>query len=347
MSESDRKPKDRDFLRTREGMFFCVTGYLHPPDRYTAYLKYSPTSEGKWEDDSTAYRRELPYYHVRNVARTIDYLEEHYPEYVSYCPVRDFRFSMVPRHHVARYYLPKARMVEILRSPQDPLEEEVRGLALHLAVGATIDPAALGVTGSILIDLHNAKFSDIDLTVYGLDNARRLREALRQRAVPRVQRLDEQFMAKWSRGIADRFPLTVEEARTFASRRWNYGTYGGRYFSIHPIRSDDEITEPYGDHTYRGRGSGRIRAIVADASEALYMPAIYRVQEVRVLEGNPEAASVREVVSYEGLYRDIADADSLIEAKGKLETVDGEPRRLVVGSMALAGQGYIKPIREV
>ena len=347
MNEGDRKAKDRDFLSTREGMFFCVTGYLHPPDRYTAYLKYSPTAEGKWEDEATAYRRELPYYHVRNVARTIDYLEEHYPAYVSYCPVRDFRFSMVPRDHVARYYLPEARMVEILRSPQDPLEEEVRGLALRMAAGAAVDPAALGVTGSILIGLHNPEFSDIDLTVYGRDNARRLRNALHQSNVPSVRRLDDPFMAKWSKGIAERFPLTVEEARTFASRRWNYGTYQGRYFSIHPIRSDNEISETYGDHIYRSRGSGRIQATVVDAGEALYMPAIYPVEDVCVLEGDRAAASVREVVSYEGLYRDIADAGSAIEAKGKLEAVDGEPRRLVIGSMALAGQGYVKPVQDL
>lgn len=343
MNEADRKPKDRDFLRTCEGMFFCVTGYLHPPDRYTAYLKYSPTSDGKWEDEATAYRRELPYYHVRNVAKTIRYLEERYPAYVQDCPVRDFRFSVVLRERVARYYVPEARLREILRDPQDPLEEQARDLALHMATGAGVDPAALGITGSVLIDLHNPGFSDIDLTVYGLDNARRLREALREGRVPRVRRLDDAFMMKWCEGLAKRFPLTVEEAQYFATRRWNYGTYQGRYFSVHPIRSDDEITEAYGEHIYRSRGSGRIRATVVDASEALFIPAVYRVEDVRLLEGDSEVARVREIVSYEGLYRDIVEANSAIEAKGKLETVDGQPRRLVIGSMALAGHGYIKP----
>lgn len=342
MSDGDRRPKDRDFLRTREGMFFCVTGYLHPPDRYTAYLKYSPTSEGKWEDEGTAYRRELPYYHVQNVAKTIHYLEERYPAYVHDCPVRGFRFSMVPRDRVARYYVPEARLQEILRGPQDPLEEEVRGLALAMAAGAAFDPGGLGITGSVLIGLHNPDFSDIDLTVYGLDNAWRLREALREGDVPGAHALDEEFIARWSEGIAGRFPLTVEEARYLASRRWNYGTYDGRYFSVHPIRSDEEIAETYGDHVYRSRGSGCVRATVVDASEALFMPALYRVEDVQVLEGEPQLSGVREIVSYEGLYRDVADAGGMIEARGKLDTVDGEPRRLVIGSTALAGQGYIK-----
>jgi predicted nucleotidyltransferase len=344
MNEHSRKPKDRDFLRTREGMFFCVTGYLHPPDRYTAYLKYSPTAEGKWHDDATAYRRELPHYHVRNVAKTIGYLEQSYPHYVHDCPVRGFRFSMVPHKCVARYYVPEERLQEILRGPRDLLEEQVSGLALDLAAGGGIAPTALGITGSVLLGLHNPAFSDIDLTVYGLDNAWRVREALRDGRAPRVHPLDQDFVAKWARGIAGRFPLTVDEARYFAGRRWNYGTYDGRYFSIHAIRSSDEISERYGDHIYRSQGVARVRATVVDASEALFMPAIYRVEGVQLLAGSPEAVKVEEVISYEGLYRDIAEAGSVIEARGTVESVDGEPRRLVIGTIEMGGQGYVKPV---
>lgn len=345
MDRHRRKPKDRDFLRTGEGMFFCVTGYLHPPDRYTAYLKYSPAEEGRWHEGGTALRRELPYYHVRNVAGTVDYLEQRYPGYVYDCPVRGFRFSMVPNGCVARYYVPEERLQEIMDGPQDALEEQVRGLTLAVAEAAGIDATALGITGSVLIGVHNPDFSDIDLTVYGLDNAWRVREALRRGRVARVHPLRSAFIDRWTGGIAGRFPLTVEEARYVASRRWNYGTYDGRYFSLHPIRADDEIGERYGDHIYRGQGSARIRAMVVDAAEALFMPAIYRVQAVQLIEGNPGAARVEEIVSYEGLYRDIADVDSIIEARGKVESVDGKPRRLVIGTMDIGGEGYIKPVR--
>jgi len=338
-----RRPKDRDFIRTTEGMFFCVTGYLHPPDRFTAYLKYSPTSRGKWEDEFTAYRRELPYYHVRNVAKTIQYLEEHYPAYVYECPVRGFRFSMVPRERVAGYYIPERRMQEIINDARDPLEEQVHGLVEAMATVTGMESSALGITGSILIGLHNPDFSDIDLTIYGLRNARRLRRALLEREVLSIRPLDDGFISKWSKGIAERFPLTVEQARYFAKRRWNYGTYDGRYFSVHPIRADDEITEVYGEHTYRGQGSAHIEATVLDASESLFMPAVYRVHDVHLLAGNPAAAEVQEVVSYEGLFRDVADTGSVIEAKGIVETVDGQPARLVIGSTTLAGQGYVVP----
>jgi len=340
-----RKPKDRDFLRTHEGMFFCVTGYLHPPDQYTAYLKYSPDPLGKWRDGETAYRRELPYYHVRNVAGTVRYLEQHYPWYVHDCPVRGIRFSMVPREHVAHYYDPQARLAGILADPHDQLESEVCGLAMEIVAHSGIGLDALGVTGSILIGLHNPAFSDIDLLVYGLENAQKVRQALKEGRSAGIRRLGPEFAARWAQGIAKRFPLTTEDALDLARRRWNYGFYGERYFSLHATRSDAEITERYGEHIYRGLEAAQIRATVANADGSLFLPATYRVEDVRVLEGGLEAAAVREIVSYEGLYCDLADAGQEIEARGKLESVDGEPRRLVVGATQLEGAGYIRPVR--
>jgi len=345
LQRGQRRPKERDFVRTREGMFFCVTGYLHPPDRYTAYLKYSPSplGLGKWRDRETTYRRELPYYHVRNVAETIRYLEQRYPWHVHYCPVRDIRFSMVPQEYVARYYEPQERLAEILAGPRDSLEEEARGLAMEIAARAGIRPDDLGVTGSILISLHNPSFSDLDLLVYGLENARKVQEALREGKSVRIRGLNEGQVARWSQRIAERFSLTLDEARYLADRRWNYGFYGERYFSIHPTRTDAEIIEQYGDRIYRSLGSARIRAVVVEAGEAIFQPSVYRVGGVVVLDGDPEAAGVHEIISYEGLYRDVVGDGDEIEARGKLESVNERDYRLVIGTTMLGGEEYVKP----
>ena len=97
-----RPPKDRDFVETTDGLFFCVVGYLHPPDRYAAYLKYTPAGAGKWARGETAYRRELPYYHVRHVRRTLEWLETAHPQYLWTDPATGLRFSHVPADAVAR-----------------------------------------------------------------------------------------------------------------------------------------------------------------------------------------------------------------------------------------------------
>jgi uncharacterized protein len=337
-----RKPKDRDFLQTREGMLFCVTGYLHPPDRYTAYLKYSPDPEGKWRDKQTAYRRELSYYHVSTVAGTVRYLEEHYPHYVHHCEVRDIRFSMVPHDRVARYFRPQERLQEILAGPQDALEEETSALVHYFTALAGLSPGDMGVTGSLLTKTHNTAFSDIDLLVYGQASAAVLRDRLGPEGTAWFRHPSEEERAAWCVRVAQNHGLSVEEAAYLARRRWNYGYFASRYVSIHAIRLDDEIDEEYGERIYRGRGAARLRVVLADVSEASFLPAVYAVEGVEVLEGDAAAAAVRYVISHEGLYRDIAQAGAIVEVCGKLEAANGVVDRLVVGAMEGSG-GYIKP----
>jgi len=345
-----RKPKDRDFIETKEGMFFCVTGYLHPPNKYTAYLKYSPAPVGKWRSEEIRYHRELEYYHVSQVADTIAYLERNYPHYVHYCSVRDIKFSMIPQEYVKIYCLPEQRLQEILETPRDPLEEEVRAFVSEIIACTGIKEQGLGITGSILLGIHNPEFSDIDLLVYGLENALKVRSALKERRSAKIRPVTGKTLEEWCASVANHFPVSCEEARYLAGRRWNYGFFGDRYFSIHPTRTDDEIRENYGDRIYREKGVARIRAIVSDASEALFMPALYRIEEVEVVEGGigtqHDVLPLREVVSYEGLYRDVVDFGEAIEARGKMESVNGQYYRLVIGTTALRGEGYVKPVIE-
>lgn len=342
-----RKPKDRDFIQTKEGMFFCVTGYLHPPGKYTAYLKYSPAPMGKWKSGEIWYRRELEYYHVGKVADTIAYLERNYPQYVHYCPVRDIKFSMIPQGYVRKYYLPEQRLKEILETPRDPLEEEVCAFVSEVVARTGIKEEDFGITGSVLLGIHNPEFSDIDLLVYSLENALKVRTALREGRSAKIRPVTGKALEEWCASVAEHFPPTYEEAGYLAGRRWNYGFFEGRYFSIHPTRKDDEIGENYGDRIYREKGVARIRAIVSDASESLFTPAVYRVEDVEVLEGDEEVRhQLREIVSYEGLYRDVVDSGEEVEARGKLESVNDRHYRLVIGTTMLKGEDYIKPTIE-
>jgi uncharacterized protein len=338
------KPGDREFFQTIDGMFFCVTGYLHPPDRYTAYLKYSPDPKGKWKQGKIAYRRELPYYHVRNVSKTLDFLEAQYPDYVTYCPVRGIRFSLIPRHCVDRYFNPRQCLTRILVDPRDPLEKEVCNLVGEIAGCSGVRPDNFGITGSILIGLHNQNWSDIDLLVYGRKNSGAVRRTLAAGDSDGIRKADVEQRKQWCKRVSERFSLTFEEAWGFSLRRWNYGFFQNRYFSIHPVRTDSEITEDYGDHRYRSIGVSRIRAAVHSIDDSMFLPATYGVHQVQVLEGSPEGAEIREIVSYEGLFCDVVDAGRKIEARGKIETVDGRPWRMVIGAAGKNGVGFIKQV---
>jgi len=341
----NRKPKDRDFLETEEGLLFCVVGYLHPPDGYTAYLKYSPADEGRWRRSGQAYHRNLSFYHAHQVGETLDFLQARYPAYVRYCSVRNMLFSLVPRERVRTYYCPEERLAEIIHAPTDPLEEEVAHLAEAIHDVTGIDCEYLGVTGSILLRIHDPSFSDIDLIVYGQENVNRLRAAVRDGVIPDLHPLDEAFVEQWCREIVLQHHLTEQDTRWLVARRWNYARYGPkqRYVSFLPTRCDAEIHETYGEYTYRDVGVARLRGVVADAQESIFLPAIYRLQHARILVG-PEVP-VSEICSYESLFCQAADAGHTVEAQGKLEEIDGGSRyRLVIGSSHRTGIEYLRVV---
>ena len=333
------RSKDGDFIETMEGLLFCVVGYLHPPDRYTAYLKYVPAPDGRWGRGGVRYARAIPYYHVSQVENTYPLLRERYPQYIFRCPVRNITVSSVPKTSVRTYYRPRRRLRSILAGGTgDALERGLVDLVSLLSDLSGIGEGDLGVTGSILTATHNPAFSDIDLTVHGGTAARRLKEALKAGGGETIRRYSRERMEGWSRRRAHRFPLSFEELMGLAERRWNYGIYRGTYFSVRPVRTDGEITEEYGDRGYRQRGVVTGTAEIADADESIYLPAIYRVDDVE-----ESLAEIERVVSYEGLFCDAFEEGDRVEFSGILEQVsgDGDSYRVLVGG-AGSQPGYIR-----
>lgn len=335
------KPKDRDMVETCDGLMFVVVGYLHPPGRVTAYLKYVPAEEGKWRRGDTRYTRTLRYYHVTQVENTYGYLRKSHPDYLYDCPVRNITVSCVPLSDVKRYYNPVERVDSLIRGgPSDSLEEKLLGLVEYLREHADVE-GKIGVTGSILTRSHNPEFSDIDITVYGREESRRVREAvLGARKEGVIRGRSEEELERWVAQRAEKFPLTGEELRRIASTRWNYGFYRDTYISVHPTRTDDEITESYGDFTYSQLGEVKGTAVVVDAAESIYLPAIYRVTDSEL---ENRGTKVSEVVSYEGIYGGLFAEGDKVEFRGVLERYEGKEmgHRVVLGGAGSTG-GYVK-----
>ncbi len=330
------KPKDRDFIQTVDDHLFCVVGYLHPPDGYTAYLKYVPSPDGKWEKDGQRYSRTLPFYHVSQVENTYRYLKEKYPQYLFDCPVRNITISWVPKSHVKQYHYPREKLREIMsRGANDSLERKLLDLSTVIEEKAGIKNS-LGVTGSILTGTHNPSFSDIDLTVHGYDASRKLIEALRdlKEEAALVKPVTPEEKEGWVRNRAERFPLSIDDLRKIAEKRWNYGYFEGTYFSVHPTRTDEEITEDYGDNTYHRKKIVEGTAPVSDNGDSIYLPAVYGVED---------SDEVSEVVSFEGLYGSLFEVGDRVRFKGVLEEIRGkDPRHRVLVGGAGSPDGYIK-----
>jgi len=117
---------------------------------------------------------------------------------------------------------------------------------------------------------------------------------------------------------------------------------------VHPVKLEEEVNEEYADKIYEPLGLIVLGAVVVENSDSMFLPAVYHVQDARVIKG-PQVADIEEVVSYEGLYGDLAEVGENMLVKGKLELVHDKKNkrkyhRVVVGSPEGKGTEYIKII---
>lgn len=351
MRKSGRKFRDHDFLRTTEGFYFCVVGPFHPPNRVISYAKYVPAKRGKWGRGKRRLKRAMDAYTIPDLLGTFRRFERRYPHYLFYSPFYNILMTAVPIEYVARHYKPEERLTRLFRiSRLDGLQKKLKRFVSLLSKRSGVPQKSFGVTGSILLHIHQ-QFSDLDVTVYGLKNSiavkRALTDAYSSWKSP-FQRFEDKALRAWCTSKVKSFPLTFEEAIQVYRRRWNIGIFNNTRYSVHPVKLEEELAEKYADKAYEPIGSVIFGAVVEDNVDSMFLPSVYRVAEAKVIKG-PQAADVREVVSYEGLYSDIAKIGETILVKGKLEKVHDTKtkrkyHRVLVGSPEGRGKEYIKLI---
>ena len=352
-----RRFRDRDFIESSEGLIFCIIGNVHPGGRVISYLKYVRGLESrirvKWSREGIQYGRILPFYSATGVKSVLKWLKERYPDYVVFDEYRNVELIEVPLTRIAKHYKPEERLHEIGAEPRDALERLALEIASRISEESGVPLSNFGVTGSILLKIHNLQYSDIDLVVYGVENSYRVRETLKKLYSKPNSGFSQPagaLLESWAREIASIHPLSVEEGIKLYSRyKWNRALYKGRQFSIHPVKFEEEVNEQWEQKVFQSIGLASVRARVIDARDNIFMPAVYRVDNVRVVEGVDEARKVNLIVSYEGLYIDIAKEGEEIIAKGKVEKVQDMKSsetyyQLTIGTYEAQGKDFIKPV---
>ncbi|MBT8172151.1 hypothetical protein KJN74_04710 [Candidatus Bathyarchaeota archaeon] len=340
--------RDRDFIQTNEGFYFCVIGTMHPPDRVISYIKYVPSKSGIWGSTSKKYQRILKKYTIPDLLETFSYLKQNFPNYLFHSSVDNIEITAVPLIDIKEHFKPEKKLAFLRKTPiLDSLQEKLIRITGFLEKLSGISEEMLGVTGSLLLDIHNPKFSDIDITVYGLKNSWTLRKTLietNQKST--ILRLKGKDLKDWCNNKTNFYPLTSKDALKIYRRKWNLGVFENTWISIHPIRLENEVKKKFGEITYNPCGQVIIECIVSDNSESLFIPGIYKIKNVNLKKG-PKHLEITEVVTYETLYTGLAEIDEKIQVKGKLEKViekenKKEYYRVLVGSIEGNGKEYIK-----
>jgi len=341
--------RDRDFLQTEEGLFFCVVGSSHPPRRVISYIKYAPSESGVWGSGKKKFSRIFQKYTIPNLLETFKYIEKNHPTYQFYSPADNITITAVPIERIKKHFKPEKKLAQLSQSKNlDILQDKLVRFAKFLENISGISNQSFGVTGSLLLDIHNPEFSDIDIIVYGVTESWKLKNILTESQSTEIsmKRLEGKTLKDWCIKKAEQYPLTAKEALRLYERKWNLGYFEDKWVSVNPVKIENEITKKYGDQIYIPYGQVTVKADVSENVNSLFLPATYQIDNVKFLDGNP-LGDVTEVVSYEGLYCSIAETGEKIQAKGKLEKVEEKENgrqhyRVLVGSAMGKGKDYLK-----
>ena len=334
MSPDDRRDAsalEGAAVETAAGLIFTVKGVVHPPDRVVAYLRYVPDARGERLRGRTRYRR------VYSVAQREEALRALGLSYRVDDPMLGVPVDAVPWDEVARVYDPRERLRRLRDTGSDgALAEDALALAQLLRDAAGVPGMALGLTGSLLFDLHSAD-SDIDLVVYGDGECREVHAALTRLLddpSSAVRRPRGEELAAIHAAHREDTPLSAADFARLQAGKVNEGRFAGRPYFVRFVKLPQEAPERYGDPRYVSAGPALVEARVVDDRDALFTPCRYGLGELRFLEG-PRRADLGEVVSFRGRFADQARAGRRVRARGTLERVVWRERpettRLVVG----------------
>jgi len=131
----------------------------------------------------------------------------------------------VPLERIKKHYKPEERVIEILEMPRDSFEVMVAEMIQEISSTSRISTNHFGVTGSILVKIHNPSFSDIDLTVYGYENALKAKHALIEllKSSKNFRRLNKDEIEKYAKEISRIHALNFTEASMLFKERWYAG----------------------------------------------------------------------------------------------------------------------------
>jgi predicted nucleotidyltransferase len=327
------KAREGDILKSLNGIIFDVKGLVHPPNKVIAFPRFIPDRSGNRNHESSAYKK------IYNLSKRFKFLEQNLPTYIIYDPVFDEKLCEVPLENVKCHYKPVNRLQELRCSEKlDELERDALKFFELLKEHTNVPWSKMGISGSLLTKLHTPS-SDIDPIIYGSENCRKVYEALKSL----IQNSKSHVKAYTIEELQKLFEFRVKDTKVAfkdflrtEQRKVLQGKFKDRDYFMRFVKDWREIREKYGTIQYRNMGYARIKAEIADDSEAIFTPCSYKLKNVEILDGIG-IYSIDEIASFRGRFCEQARISETVVAQGKVERVtdnrqNHEHFRLLLGN---------------
>jgi predicted nucleotidyltransferase len=222
---------------------------------------------------------------------------------------------------------------ELLKvGPTDPLLAAMERVLEIATEKSGVSARNFGVFGSMLHGFHHPKFSDIDFTIYGKAENRKVCQTMAQLYSDPNSGLRNEFESEDAmKGKDWRFKnFDVADFVWHQRRKIIYGLYDDRSTSgriikaeFEPVKAWSEIKSEYNTKTkIRQRGWAKLKARITEDDEAPFIPSIYGIEPIEVLSGPKEALEATRVFSYMEEFRQQTQKDETVIVEGNLEEVE-------------------------
>ncbi|MEM3162331.1 MAG: nucleotidyltransferase domain-containing protein [Candidatus Bathyarchaeia archaeon] len=323
--------RDRDGIVTSEGLIFRVFGYMHPPKGFICDAEYA-SSELFQSKNPKAFRSdgERIYYKFYE-DEGWKFIQKNYPQHMILHEPLGKKVVGVQYNSIAEVRKPEEALRKLVYSgSKDALIQ-----ALQRVLKATVEESGLfigdfGVFGSLLHGFYNPQFSDIDIVVYGRSNLEKIRSILREFYMESESCFRNEFADDTSlRGKPWRFKnISPREFIWHQRRKLIYALFddeaSGRTIKVEfePVKAWNEIKNEYLE-IKRIIWKGWVKAIlrVLDDADGPFMPSVYRVEPIEVIDG-PRCNDIIRVVSYLEEFRLQCLKDEIVYVEGNLEEVE-------------------------
>jgi len=319
--------RDRDAILTEEGLIFRVYGYTHPPKAYVCNPEYAPATIYRSTDPRALRKKERQTYYKFYANEGLRFVQKKYPQYTVFHEPLQKRLVGVHQAHIAKTRRPHRKLQQLIaKQPRDDLLKALHKLFDLVATRSGLSKKDFGVFGSLLHGFYHPQLSDIDLTIYGRKNLARLSETLKE-------------LYREGKPLQNEF----EGEEAIKGKGWRFVNYGPKEYLWHqkrkgiyavfmdqksrraiktefePVKDWKEIRNEYSQGV-RITQRGWIKAVarVTDEYDAPFMPSIYQIELIKLLEGE-RVEDVQKVLSYVEEFRMQAKRGEEVYVEGNLE----------------------------
>lgn len=316
------KPIEGFFIKSVDNLLFDVKGLSHPQDKIISFVRYVPVKYLMKSQKNNLNE----YYKIYDLKDRYEFLRQNFPKYLYEDPMGRGLLQAVAKKDLLRIYNPIQRLQQITRAEKeklDSLEMLVGKFSDKLVEICDINPRNLGVTGSIMVNLHSKK-SDIDIVVYGKKDGLQVYTGMNHLfdKYDNISRYSESELKKLWKNRGQQEQIDFESFLESEKKKQLQGTINNVDFYVRLVLLPDEYHEPYDETKITSLGECEIEASVKNDEHSIFTPCIYQLIEVEVKNAKiNKSITPDRIFSVRGRYCDIAIAGERISAKGKLERV--------------------------